>query len=227
VQMATQNESIDWTGCPNPHLIFCLNEKYTVAQLSKMPNDRWYFRTLSRLPDDHVPSQHSSTSPARVAGRAVSNSSSSNTFESFWAPLSATVEGQLPSPSITHLSGNVHKSHEEAVAAGCKLPVSRAAIKLAKKLGEEPSLTLSRFQVGLGLVGRFCEPCHVEAAEKLERVRDVGIPVKFLREVLPVRESFLWITTSEFWEAQERYEQRRKKSSRKEHLAFEGGGRVL
>ena len=62
---------------------------------------------------------------------------------------------------------------------------------------------MSRFRAGLGLANRFCEPLHVESARKLERVRDLEIPVKFLREVLPGRQEFLWITPEELLDGQD------------------------
>eukprot|EP00746_Dinoflagellata_sp_MGD_P004629 gnl/MRDRNA2_/MRDRNA2_108964_c0_seq1.p1 gnl/MRDRNA2_/MRDRNA2_108964_c0~~gnl/MRDRNA2_/MRDRNA2_108964_c0_seq1.p1 ORF type:complete len:398 (+),score=60.35 gnl/MRDRNA2_/MRDRNA2_108964_c0_seq1:94-1287(+) len=233
VQIATLNRKIDWLGCPEPHLKFNSNETYTVAELLKAPNDRWFFRTLvkpvkSQNEEEAILSRGCFNPPDRSAVKTVINDVCNNIaannssdlravpeFQSFWAPLDLTVEGQQPSPSVVHLNSTTHKAHEAEVADGAKALVSRAAIRLAKKLDEEPSLTLSRFRSGLGLTKRFCEPKHLQLAEKLERVRDVGIPVKFLREILPHRQDFLWITADEFWEAQEKYEMRRKKSSRK------------
>lgn len=239
VQMATLNKEVDWTGCPGPRLPFHPNETYTVAELAKASNDRWFFRTRAKSQESLVKplelqsensaaSPHSFKPPARATARTVvsdvcntcslENVSDVHTlseFQSFWAPLDATVEGRQASPSVVHLNSTIHKAHEAEVAEGRKVLVSRAAIKLATKLGEEATLTLSRFRTGLCLAGRFCEPHHAQLAEQLERVRDVGIPVKFLREVLPARQDFLWITPDEFWEAQEKYEMRRKKGLKK------------
>lgn len=71
--------------------------------------------------------------------------------------------------------------------------------------------------MGLGLTGRFCEPCDVEHASKLERVRDAKVTVKFLQEVLPGRRDFVWITIQELREAEDLYEKRRvsKRGTRK------------
>eukprot|EP00930_Biecheleria_cincta_P096655 TRINITY_DN88477_c0_g1_i1.p1 TRINITY_DN88477_c0_g1~~TRINITY_DN88477_c0_g1_i1.p1 ORF type:complete len:397 (-),score=45.87 TRINITY_DN88477_c0_g1_i1:114-1304(-) len=214
----------DWTGCPDPRLAFDLGEAYTIAELIKSSQDRWFFRTLT-MPRKRAISR---SEPKRVVTTTDNKFSPPDrhdgspvlgvlpTFESFWAPIDATEEGRLVSPLMKHLSGSGHKAHEAAVAAGDKLLVSRAAIKLAKNLGNEGSaVSLSRFRDGLGLAGRFCEPKDVELARKLERVRDIEIPVKFLRTIFPQRQQFLWISPDEFWEAESKYEQRQKQGTRK------------
>lgn len=214
----------DWTGCPGPRLAFGLGEAYTIAELVKSPQDRWFFRTLA-IPPKRVLSQSDprpvvTTTENKFCPPDRNDGSSApaalSTFQSFWAPLDATEEGRLVSPLMKHLNGSSHKAHEAAVLAGVKLLVSRAAIKLAKNLGNEgPTMALSRFRDGLGLAGRFCEPKDVDLARKLERVRDIEIPVKFLRSIFPGKQNFLWISPDEFWEAEAKYEQRQKRGTRK------------
>lgn len=232
VHMSSSHDQIDWKGCPGPRLAFNITENFSVAELRKARNDRWFFRTLVAPPkptgvaklvpveaeaSEFAPPgrQGGSSSSNALAGSDVPSTTPSQTFTSFWAPLDATVEGGLPSPLMEHLNSTNHKNYEAVVVAGKQTLVGRAAIKLARHFGEEPTLALSRFRAGLGITGRFCEPQHVELAAKLERVRDTGIPVKFLREVLPLRQDFLWITPAELWEAEEKHEQRRKRGTRK------------
>mmetsp|Transcript_69614 Transcript_69614/g.193738 ORF Transcript_69614/g.193738 Transcript_69614/m.193738 type:complete len:406 (-) Transcript_69614:64-1281(-) len=235
VRMATASNRINWAGCPGPRLVFSLGDKHTVAELRKASNDRWFLRALAAplkppgaIEHDATEQKHamvanhfvppveiSSDSACGIADSCVHAMTLSRSFESFWAPLDATVEGQQPPPLMEHLASSSHKFHEAAIAACEKVLVSRAAISLARKLGEEPVMALSRFRAGLGLEGRFCEPRHFELAAKLERVRDANIPVKFLRDALPARKDFLWITSAELWEAEEKYEQRRKRGIRK------------
>lgn len=212
LHMAIPVEKIDWNGCPGPRLAANIDVNYTVAELRKTTCDRWFFRTLIK------PTKVTNAGPS--SGPQVSQNSAEKgypklgaglAFESFWAPLDATIEGRHISPLFEHLHGKVHRDHEECVASGSKLLVSRAAISVAKKVGEDPAMSLGRFRAGLGLASRFCEPKDVERAEQLQRVRDVNIPVKFLREALPARTDFLWITTDELWEAEDKYEQQRRK----------------
>merc|ERR1712060_812346 len=87
---------------------------------------------------------------------------------SFWAPLSATLEGRKPPLLPKHLESSKHKEYEEAISLGRSLLVSRAAIELAGKLDERPTTSLSRFRAGLGITGRFCEPGDPERARRLE-----------------------------------------------------------
>eukprot|EP00931_Biecheleriopsis_adriatica_P065278 TRINITY_DN39869_c0_g1_i1.p1 TRINITY_DN39869_c0_g1~~TRINITY_DN39869_c0_g1_i1.p1 ORF type:complete len:465 (+),score=79.93 TRINITY_DN39869_c0_g1_i1:117-1397(+) len=247
---------IDWTGCPGLRLAFIPGEVFTVAELVKTPNDRWFFRTLATPPKPPKPTAGTSAANTKQNthfGNQISVSAGSSnacpdgakssgqlekmsshfappmrgkdlisgsyaalpTFASFWAPLDATLEGRRPSPLVQHLGSTSHKAFETVVASGCQMLVSRAALKLARELGESPTMSLSRFQAGLGITDRFCDSEQAANAAKLERVRDSHIPVKFLREVLPSRQDFVWITAAELCEAEEKYEQKRKRSSRK------------
>lgn len=225
VHIAVAPDRIDWTGSPGSRLAVNVEDSHTVAELRKVSNDRWFFRTLATPPNTAVreASSGSQTKPRHLAADVMADvladgypkPSPGTAFESFWAPLDSTVEGRELSPIAEHLNGKVHKDYETVVAEGSQLLVSRAALKLAKRLGEDPSMSLGRFRAGLGIVGRFCAAPDVEHAERLQRVRDVNIPVKFLREVLPTRTDFLWITSGELWEAEEKYEQRRKRGSKK------------
>lgn len=233
VQMSAAPEQIDWKGCPSPRLAFNVGDIYSIAELLKTGNDRWFFRTLVAPPLPAVRTKPMPTERAEIAGFTppagqgnisrgsttpdgeVACTATCNTFESFWAPVDATAQGRQMSPLLEHVSGSAHKAHEADIASGRTSLVSRAALKMARDLGEEPAMALGRFRAGLELLGRFCEPRDVEAAAKLERVRNLNIPVKFLREVLPGRQDFLWITPDELWAAEERYEQRRKRGSRK------------
>lgn len=227
-------QKLDWEDCPGPRLAFNIGECFRVAELLKAPSGRWYFRTLAappkpptadeQRPSSNVDEQSDVLTEAMIGVRGRSRGTSrtctgyvatvATTFESYWAPLDATVEGMQSSPLAQHLQEQVHRDHEAAVSMGRTLLVSRAAVELAGKLGERPTTSLSRFQAGLGL-GRFCEPAHMEAAGRLERVRDLSIPVKFLREVFPQKKDFLWITPEECREAEDRYEERSRRNHRK------------
>eukprot|EP00933_Yihiella_yeosuensis_P022383 TRINITY_DN1762_c0_g1_i3.p1 TRINITY_DN1762_c0_g1~~TRINITY_DN1762_c0_g1_i3.p1 ORF type:complete len:412 (-),score=90.41 TRINITY_DN1762_c0_g1_i3:712-1947(-) len=237
VRMLTQCVKIDWADCPGPRLTFHVSETYTISELVKTAKGRWFFRTLAKPPKkpelkkEPTPGHDSSADSTTVSESAAaspdkfsppdrtegSTSSAVPKFESFWAPLDATEEGRQTSPLIDHLKSNTHSAHEAAVNAGEKILISRAALKLARENpgSGEANTAFSRFRDGLSIAGRFCEPRQVELAKKLERIRDVGIPVQFLRDLFPSKQSFLWISPEELWEAEEKYEKRAKKGQRK------------
>lgn len=220
VRMSMPDTQADWAGCPGPQLVFTAGETLTVAELARSTNDRWFFKVLkpvtkvgqrtSNLRNDLDSSIFSQRKRVNK-----NNEPLAITCDAFWAPLDATAQGEQPSQLAEHLQSSTHKSYEAAVCSGQTMLVSRAAIELAGKLGERPTTAMSRFKVGLGHANRFCESSHVEMARKLERVRDLDIPVKFLREVLPHRQDFLWITPDELQEAEDKYEKRKRKGSRK------------
>lgn len=202
VRMSIPDTQADWSGCPGLRLTFNTGDTYTVAELLKIDTAaRWFFKVLKPIGKERVKHQGSGAHDMR--------------FGAFWAPLDASAQGEQPSQLLEHLQGTAHKTHEQAIGSGSILLVSHAAIKLASKLGEPPRTTMSRFRVGLGLTSRFCEASHVERAAKLERVRNLDIPVKFLRETLSWMQDFLWIAPEELREVEDKYKKRKSRCSRK------------
>merc|ERR1712023_388608 len=93
-----------------------------------------------------------------------------------------------------HLKQSLHLSTEASVTDGSICLVSREAKKLAAGLQERATISLSRFRAGLGISGRFCALTDVKCAKQLYRVRDLDIPAKLLREVLPEdRQQAMWV----------------------------------
>eukprot|EP00928_Gymnodinium_smaydae_P082125 TRINITY_DN65538_c0_g1_i1.p1 TRINITY_DN65538_c0_g1~~TRINITY_DN65538_c0_g1_i1.p1 ORF type:complete len:437 (-),score=35.59 TRINITY_DN65538_c0_g1_i1:79-1389(-) len=181
LQMMVDAQHANWKECPcaDAKLPFLFGDSHVVSEVRQMRNGAWFFRTRTALRTILLP-----------------NADSHPRFESLWAPLSATDAARRPSPLAAHLSSNTHRELEESVVSRTSLLVSRAAHQISRELNENPSLSLSRFRAGLGLVDRFCSPCDVERAKRLERVRDADVPAKFLREHVGARDKELvWITT--------------------------------
>jgi hypothetical protein len=206
VHMERCGTPADWFECPGPALTFSLGSACTIAELRKVSAGKWFFKTNVVVPQSSLNKLDSAVhADERQNSKGMGNLS---VVQPFWAPLSTTAEGRRPSTLIEHVGSKVHKDHEEAIVNGRMLLVSRAAIDLAKSTEERLTTSLSRFRAGLGISGRFCAPEDVERASRLERVRDSGIPVKFLREVLP-RRFDLWVTKEELLMAEDLYSQKK------------------
>jgi len=203
VQMApTAVPASEWAGCPGERLHFRGGQWVEVAEFHKSPQSgRWFFMTQELQ---------------RRSDRGDGNPSQKPWYEPRWAPLIATLEGREPTSVAEHLESKKHCDLAALVACGSKIITEHAALDLAKALKERPSTTLSRFRDGLGIDGRFCNPSDTEAARLLQRVRDVDVPPKILREVLPERggEALLWLRPEELLRAEEAYRQRSRKGSR-------------
>lgn len=203
VRMSCPMNSADWAGCPGQRLRYSPGEGFDVAEFRKVAGERWFFRTqvLQWMLDrgDGQPSQKP-------------------WVEDRWAPLSAVAEeGKQPSRLPEHLRSQQHRCLEAALEAGEKCLVNRAALAMAKKRGEDPSVSLSRFRDGMRVSGRFCTPKDVEAASALERVRDLGAPPRVLRDVLGSNEAgrqVLWLSPEEAQRVEEQMHQGKRGSRR-------------
>lgn len=196
LRMSTSSKlTTDWLNCPGEHLTFSQGDSYIVAEFRKSSQGCWFFRTQIKT---------------RVLDKGDGISSQRPCFVSYWAPLSATVEYQELSTLSRHLESARHQSLEAMVVKGQQLLVNHEAMRLASVCCERPTTSLSRIRDGLGITDRFCEAADVERAKCLERVRDLEIPPKFLRSMLPGRggQQIMWITPEEFLEVEEQYRRR-------------------
>merc|ERR1711879_7503 len=68
---------------------------------------------------------------------------------------------------------------------------------------------------GLDINARFCKITDIDRARRLERVRDLGIPFKYLRALFPNRkeQELVWITADEVFDAEEIYKDRSRKGN--------------
>jgi len=202
LRTSASSATVDWTGCPGQRFFFAAGESYAVEEFRKAGNGRWFFKTqvLQRRPD-------------HVYGMPMHQT----WFEPRWAPLLATAEGRELPTVADHLQSERHRVLETSVSGGGKVLVNHAALRLSRCCNENPTTSLSRLRDGLGVTGRFCTPDDVQSAQSLERVRDVGIPMKTLRDVFPGRrdQQLLWLTRTELLLAEEDYRVRSKKGSRR------------
>lgn len=213
LKMTIASNSASWGGCPYPsaRLQFLPGESHTAVEVCQGTDGSWFFKTQVKARGKQASEEH--------AGGVLPQ------FVALWAPVSATELGLRPSPQAQHLATEAHRGLEVPVLSGERLLLHRAALRLAKQLHERPGISLSRFVAGLGISERFCCPADVASAGKLERVRDVDVPLKFLREYFdgrpkdawrppglasflggPGRE-ILWLPPDQVMEAQDAYEQ--------------------
>jgi len=176
-------------------------------------SDEYLSLALAEVGENFTPDRHTAVlavvAKARDMARLASARLVPDEFVSLWAPVSATVEGGRPSPLVQHLQSKQHTTHVEAISSNRLILVSRAALELARSLGEQPTASLARFQIGLGIKGRFCDPADLDRARRLQRVRDSSVPAKFFRDVLPGRVDVQWVTMDELAEVEEKYAQRK------------------
>lgn len=115
-----------------------------------------------------------------------------------------------------HLTQTLHVATAASVKRGAMCLVSHEAKKLAVTLQERPTISLSRFRAGLGITDRFCNCGDAERAKQLHRVRDLDVPAKLLREVLPEdRQQAMWVTPDELFLLEDEYRLRSRKGSRR------------
>lgn len=200
----TECVEADWAECPGERLHFFAGQSCKVLELRRTEGGIWFFRTQGRRRRPEQPERQRPEDLVLVS-------------ESCWGPLSATEEARRTSALVAHLRSERHRKLEDSVSSGRLRLVKHAAATLAKQLGERPTTSLSRFQEGLGITERFCSPVDVDRAAQLERVRDLDIPIKFMRLVLPGRQDqqLLWITREELLQVEEEYEKRGKRGARR------------
>jgi len=199
VRMVERPRLTDWAGCPGDPLAVQPCFTFAVSEVRRSGNGNWFFRTLARQPEKKTQESSSKAFPC---------------FKSYWAPLSQTFEGQEPSTLSKHLASESHMRFETKLAESSSALVSHAALTVSKKLHELPSTSLSRFRDGLGLSERFCTATEMQLALQLIRVRDLNVSTKLLREMLPEKKQFSWLTLEEM-EHLECQQQRGKKGGHK------------
>lgn len=201
LRMTMMSSAAKWTHCPchTSKLRFTAGETHVVAEVKQVEDGTWFFKVQ-----------------ARGRGRAAIDAGPQPHFTPLWAPVSATNAAGRPPPLAEHLASETHRRLEDFLASGTALLVSHAALKISKQLQERVSLSLSRFKTGLGLVDQFCTPADVEQAERLERVRDAGIPAKFLRAHAGGQDrDLVWMTPEALAAATEAYEQRQRETGKR------------
>lgn len=201
VHMAISSEAADWSGCPGARLKFSPKMSFKVAELRKVPSGEWFFRT-------QIPQR-----TAEQISEDLDHGEVLTHFQTRWAPMSATLESREPSALSQHHQSPRHRFLEESVSSGRSCLLNRAALGLARRLNERPSMTLSRLRDGLGLNTRFCCPEDVHRASMLERVRDLDIPLRTVRDALCKggrERQLLWITRPELLVVEDLYQSQAK-----------------
>mmetsp|Transcript_153781 Transcript_153781/g.294789 ORF Transcript_153781/g.294789 Transcript_153781/m.294789 type:complete len:394 (+) Transcript_153781:72-1253(+) len=222
VQMAIHSNAADWSGCPGARLAFITNQVFQVAELQRVPSGQWFFRAQVRqarevrLGED-VPDIETLLEDGHMRAQFKKEQAPPTHFQSRWAPWSATMESRGRSAIMEHHRSMLHKKLEERVASGRSCLLNHAALQLSKRLGERPSMSLSRLRDGLGLRTRFCSACDVEQASSLERVRDLDIPLRVVKEALGKGRDgqLLWITRSELFAVEDAYQSQMKTTRKK------------
>jgi len=152
LRMRISHKKAEWDGCPGVQLKFTHGSAFDVSELRRVANGNWFFRTL-------------------VKRRADKNRGSENQaqFDAYWAPLSATIHESESNPVHNHIMQEKHLSLQTEVCSGSLCVVWRAASQLARRLGEHPRTSQSRFSDGLQITQTTCSPHEVEQAAFLQR----------------------------------------------------------